>query len=91
MMLFVGSKGYAGEFMETREYQELLELAGRSWKALREFAGDEALIIEYGSSDEDKAQTGFHNNDGKDQLSILSWGSAVILSTCSDRSSWTPS
>ena len=58
--LFVEVKDMLANFMETREYQELLE---RQIRSAKEFAGDEALIVYMDPSDEDKARRlALHNN-----------------------------
>ena len=58
--LFVEVKDLLANFMETREYQELLE---RQIRSAKEFAGDEALIVYMDPSDEDKARRlALHNN-----------------------------
>ena len=58
--LFVELKDRLANFMETREYQTLLE---QQVKAAKEFAGDEELIIYMDPSDEDKARRlAMHNN-----------------------------
>ena len=58
--LFVEVKDMLANFMETREYQELLE---RQIRSAKEFAGDEALIVYMDPSDEDKARRlAMHHN-----------------------------
>lgn len=58
--LFVEVKDMLANFMETREYQELLE---KQVQAAKDFAGDEALIIYMDPSDEDKARRlALHHN-----------------------------
>ena len=58
--LFVEVKDMLANFMETREYQELLE---KQVQAAKDFAGDEALIIYMDPSDEDKARRlAMHHN-----------------------------
>ena len=53
-------KDMLANFMETREYQELLE---KQVQAAKDFAGDEALIIYMDPSDEDKARRlALHHN-----------------------------
>lgn len=51
--LFVELKDRLANFMETQEYQHLLE---RQVKEAKEFAGDEELVIYMDPSDADKAQ-----------------------------------
>ena len=58
--LFVEVKDMLANFMETREYQELLE---KQVQAAKDFAGDEALIIYMDPSDEDKPRRlALHHN-----------------------------
>lgn len=49
--LFVELKDQLANFMESREYAELLE---RQVKAAKEFAGDEVLVVYMDPADEDK-------------------------------------
>lgn len=51
--LFVELRDRLANYMETQEYQQLLE---RQVKAAKQFAGDEELVIYMDPSDEDKAQ-----------------------------------
>ena len=58
--LFVELKDKLANFMETQEYQRLL---GRQVKAVKEFAGDEELIVYMDPSDVDKVQRiALHHN-----------------------------
>ncbi len=58
--LFVELRDRLANFMETQEYQQLLE---RQVKAAKKFAGDEELVIYMDPSDGDKAQRlALHHN-----------------------------
>ena len=58
--LFVELRDRLANFMETQEYQRLLE---RQVRAEKEFAGDEELVIYMDPSDEDKVQRiAMHHN-----------------------------
>ena len=72
--LFVEVKDMLANFMETREYQELLE---RQIRSAKEFAGDEALIVYMDPSDEDKARRLALHNNVTVKISEYSFGGGI--------------
>ena len=72
--LFVELKDRLANFMETREYQALLE---HQVKAAKEFAGEEHIIIYMDPSDQDKAQRIAMHHNAEIKISEYSFNGGI--------------
>ena len=72
--LFVELRDRLANFMETREYQALLE---HQVKAAKEFAGEEHIIIYMDPSDQDKAQRIAMHHNAEIKISEYSFNGGI--------------
>ena len=72
--LFVELKDKLANFMETREYQALLE---RQVKAAKEFAGEEHIIIYMDPADQDKVQRLAMHHNAEIKISEYSFNGGI--------------